>query len=305
MKRLIIVYNPRSARYAEVERKVILPSRKLKGWMVARFEVEHGSVETNAVRLAEIIRKGDLVLSAGGDGTATMVLNALMMADKRATMAVMGFGNFNDYVGTFGEMTLEEIVRRFEEGRMRDFYPVEIRLDGKHFRYFGMYCSVGLMAEATEVFERKKVRRKMGRVKNRLSYSGRKLAGWYLKNKWRKDFLPEKMTIGKKGVAKGTTDYVALNGERMAGILEPQGWGEQSERFWSGTMRNRSLFRMFGKFLRALEGGYPGSETSGDLLKLGRGSRVFLHAEGEGLWLERVKEIEIRKTGESVRVIRK
>ena len=190
MKRLVIVYSPRSARFGEVEEKVLEKARKLSGWMVCKFKVEEAPVRENAKRLAMIIRKGDLVLSAGGDGTATMVLNAIIESGKLATMAVMPFGNFNDYAESLGKMSLERIVRKFEEGQFKEFYPLEVKVNEKHYGHVGMYFSVGLMAESAGVLKGVKVRKKLKKAWNRMLFSARKTFFWLLRNKHRRDFLP-------------------------------------------------------------------------------------------------------------------
>ena len=121
MKRLVIVYSPNSARFPEVERKVIDKARKLKGWMILKFEVKEAPIQEDAAELAKIIRKDDLVIAAGGDGTATMAANAIMRSGKIATLAVMPFGNFNDFAETLGRMSFERIVRKFEESNYIDY----------------------------------------------------------------------------------------------------------------------------------------------------------------------------------------
>lgn len=304
MKRLIIAYSPRSTRFSEVEKKVIAPARKLPGWMVCKFEVEEAPVAENAAKLAKILRRGDLVLSAGGDGTATMCLNAIMKSGVLATLSVMPFGNFNDYVESLGRMSLVKLVRKFEEGRWSEFYPMEVKVNGRLYGYVGMYWTVGLMAEAERVFKRPKVRAKLAKVRNRMGFSGRKLFGWYVKNKRRKDFLPADMKINGQGVVKTTTDYVAMNGRSMAGLVPGEGWFERSDVFWSGTMRNRSLVRMFVKFVKALEGELPGGETARDVLEFAKPCEVWVHAEGEGEELKNVSRIEVAKSGKSLRVIK-
>ena len=60
MKRIVIVYSPNSARFSEVDKKVIQKARKLRGWMICKFEVEEAPVRENAARLAAILRKDDL-----------------------------------------------------------------------------------------------------------------------------------------------------------------------------------------------------------------------------------------------------
>ncbi|MBR5389372.1 hypothetical protein IK146_02325 [Candidatus Saccharibacteria bacterium] len=304
MKRLIIVYSQYSTLFAEANIKVIAESRKLKGWMVAKFEVKELSDYKETLRnLARIIRKGDLVLAAGGDGLATMAMNAVIQSGVIATLAVMPFGNFNDFASTLGRMDFETIIRKFEEGRYEEFYPLEVRVNDRHYTYSGVYFTVGMMAEAAEVLEDLKVRKKLTRAKNRMKYSAKKLFRWYRKNKHRKDLLPEAMRLNDTKVMKYTTDYVAMNGASLAGVVPGGTWYKDAEKFWSGTMRNRSIVRMFRKFVKALEGELPGKESRRDVLTFDKPSGVFVCAEGDGYKLDDVSKIEIKKSDKSLRVI--
>ncbi len=303
MKRIIIVYSPRSARFSEVRRKVIEKSRELKGWMVLKFEVEEAPLRENSKRLAKIIKKDDLILSAGGDGTAAMSMNAIIESGRIATLGVMPFGNFNDYVETLGKMTFDRIIRKFEEGKYKEFYPLDAIVDGEHLMYSGAYFTIGMMAEATWLFKENKVRRKLVKARNRLFFSARKLFGWYVRNKRRKDFLPSDMYVNDVQVEKNTTDYIAINGKSVASVVPCIGWWRDPEVFWSGTMRNRSLMRMFGKFLKSQEGKLPGNESKSDLIRFKTVANVYMHADGEGKELSGVLEIEIKKARNGLRVI--
>ncbi len=304
MKRLIIVYSPNSTLFSEVDKKVIEKSRKLKGWMVAKFLVKEASVQENARELSKLIRKGDLVLSAGGDGAATMSMNAIMKSGEIATLAVMPFGNFNDFVETLGRMDFDTIIRKFEESRYDEFYPLEIKVNERHYVYSGMYFTVGMMAEASRVMKRKNVRRKLKRARNRMSFSAKKMFSWYMKNKWRKDLLPDGLRLNGKEVAKNSTDYVAINGGSMAGVVPGGVWYRSARQFWSGMMRNRSFWRMLRAFLVSLGGRLPGKESKGDILSFAKPCNVFVHAEGEGEELKDVSEISVLKSAKGLRVIR-
>ena len=304
MKRLIIVYSQYSTLFAEANTKVIEESRKLKGWMIAKFEVKEPSDHKVVLKnLTKIIRQGDLVLAAGGDGLATMAMNAIIQSDVIATLAVMPFGNFNDFAGTLGSMDFDRIIRNFEEGRYEKFYPLDIRVNDRHYTYSGVYFTVGMMAEAAGVLENLKVRKKLVRAKNRMKYSAKKLFRWYRRNKRRKDLLPEMTRLNDIKVMKHTTDYVAMNGGSLAGVVPGGIWYKSAEKFWSGTMRNRSILRMFRKFIRALEGELPGGESMGDVLVFDKPSDVFVCAEGDGHKLNGVTKIEVLKNGRSLRVI--
>lgn len=303
MKRLIIVYSPRSARFSEVQRKVLQPCRDLKGWTVLKFEVEEAPLKKNAKNLAKLIKKDDLVISAGGDGTAAMSMNAIMESGKTAVLAVMPFGNFNDYAETLGRMPLERILRKFEERKYDIFYPLDVRVDGEHLMYAGSYFTIGMMAEASLVLKGEKVRKKLRKARNRMFFSGRKMFVWYMKNKWRRVFLPGDLKLNGQAIEKNTTDYVAVNGKSIACVVPCKGWFENPSVFWSGTMKNKSLMRMFGKFLKTLDGKLPGGESEGDLISFKTADTVYLHCDGEGERVSGVLEIEIKKAKNGLRVI--
>ncbi len=296
MKRLIIVYSLRSSRYELFEREVLEPARKLKGWMVGKFEVREASVEENVRELVGQIRSGDLVVAAGGDGTAGMVVNAVMESGKRVAMGVVGLGNFNDYAQTFGEGKFLKMVRKFEEGRKEEIYPMEILVNGKHFRYFVNYLTMGMFAESTEVFKNEKVRKKLGKVKNRLVYSGRKLFFWYLKNK-RKKFLPEEM-------GKGVTDFMVVNGASVAGLFPTGEYFLEREKFLAGKLENRNFWKMLRTGMRALEGKKTLEESTEVRMTFKKPETMKIHTEGEGVELASVREIVIKKAESGLKVIR-
>lgn len=304
MKRLIIVYSSRSGRFSEVEKKIIAESRKLKGWMVARYEIKDASVRVNIAELAKIIRKGDLVLSAGGDVIAMVAMNAIIKSGEIATLGVMPFGVFNDFAETLGRLNFKQIIRKFEEGRYVDFYPLNITVDKKHYVYSGMYFMVGMMAESARVLGGPKVRKKLEKAKNRMSFSARWLFKWYLRNKKRKDFLPEGTRINDAIVEKNSTDYVVVNGASMASVVPGGVWYRSGRQFWSGTMRNRSFWRMLKKFLIALEGTLPGKESIEDIVSFKRPCCIYVRSDGRGERLEEVSKISISKSGKSLRVIK-
>ena len=303
MKRLIIVYSPNSS-LSGASKKVIEKSRQLKGWMIAKFEVKEAPVNENTARLAKIIRKGDLVLAAGGDGMATIAMNAIVESKEIATLAAMPFGNFNDFAETLGRMEFEKIIRKFEEGRYDEFYPLDVKVNGRHYIYSGIYFTIGMMAESIRVLKRPEVRRKLKRAKNRMAFSARKLFTWYMKNKWRKDLLPQDMKLNGKAVAKNSTDYVAMNGSSLAGVVPGGIWYRSARQFWSGTMRNRSFWRMLGIFLVAIQGELPGGESRGDIITFEKPCNIYVHAEGEGEKLKNVSEIHVFKSEKGLRVIR-
>ncbi len=300
--RLIVVYNPRSSRAKVVRQEVLDPALKLKGWTVGKFEVTRAKVEENVAKLATILKDGDLLVAAGGDGTATVAANAVLRSDKKVVFAVLPYGNFNDMARMLGSKSITEVVARFERGLVREIYPLEAVVDGKHWRYAPCYVTLGLFAESTSVFEQDKVRQKLRARKRGLFFSVWNLAKWYFGNR-KRDFLPEGRLNGRL-LKTGTTDYLAVNSKSMARVMRGGKWYEDFQVFQSGTASLKSFWRLGWFMLLSIVRRVPGAETRGDVLTFERPNEIEIHAEGEYQRLKNVERIEVRKAEKSLTVIK-
>ena len=321
--RLILVLNPRSSQYAAVTREILEPARKLKGWTVGKFELDLGDVDENAARLAGILQDGDLVVAAGGDGTASVAVNGVMMAGegrsgvggagqsvvgvgarKRVTLAALGYGNFNDTARMLGVKRregLEEVVARFAQGQTTEIYPLEALVNGKHWRYAAAYVTVGMLAASTAVFDTEPVRWKLREGKPRLIFSLWSLVKWYARHH-RQDWLPEGYRNGEAWAAR-TTDYVAVNGKSVAQVMRGGRWYLDPQEFQGGVMRLGSFWRVGWMMLMSIFRRVPGETTRGDRLEFTAPSAVVIQAEGEHEELNGVERIEVRKARRGMRVV--
>ena len=307
--------NPRSSQYAAVTREILEPARKLKGWTVGKFELDLGDVDENAVRLAGILQDGDLVVAAGGDGTASVAVNGVMMAEegqsgvgagarKRVTLAALGYGNFNDTARMLGVRRregLEEVVARFAQGQTAEIYPLEALVNGKHWRYAAAYVTVGMLAASTAVFDTEPVRWKLREGKPRLIFSLWSLVKWYARHH-RQDWLPEGYRNGEAWAAR-TTDYVAVNGKSVAQVMRGGKWYLDPQEFQGGVMRLGSFWRVGWMMLTSIFRRVPGETTRGDRLDFVEPSSVVMQAEGEHEKLTGVERIEVRKARRGMRVV--
>ncbi len=211
LKKLVIVYNSRSSKHEALEAEVLAPARKLKGWLVGKYEMLPTHVRDNAERLAKTLHDGDLVIVAGGDGTASVAVNGIMLSGKDVTLGVLGYGNFNDVARMlkakqpvkYGDEYIggvSEIVERFEAGKVKEIYPLEAVVDGEHWRYAPCYITLGMFAESTAVFDQVKVRGHLQDGRRHRIYSIGALAVWYFKNR-KRGFLPE-MELEQKSCSK-------------------------------------------------------------------------------------------------------
>ena len=89
MQRLILVYNPRSSRYVDVEKEVISRLRHLGGYTIGKYEVKPTNLDDNITQLSKLLKNGDFVLSAGGDATGIIASNGILKSGKDATLAVL------------------------------------------------------------------------------------------------------------------------------------------------------------------------------------------------------------------------
>lgn len=307
MKRIMIIYNPRSSQYGRVCEEVLTKVRGLKGWIVGKYEVLDTHVDDNAERLAKLLNDGDLVVSAGGDGTATIAMNAIMLSKAEdVKFGVLGYGNFNDMARTFGTKDIMEIVRIADgkEGRVAETWGLECLVNDKHWRYGMCYFTIGLFAEACVIFDKKDARKKLQTGKKGLLYSILLLAKWYFKNR-KKRFLPDFELVRNSENKKyeGMTDYVAINGTSMARVMRGRKWYLQNETFQSETRSLKNLWNLCRLMFVSIVKKVPGVETSGDILIFKKECSMMVMAEGEYKKLEGVQKLEMRKAKKPLKVI--
>lgn len=313
LRKLIVVYNPRSSRHSLVQKEVIAPARKMSGWLVGKYAVKAASLEENAKALAKILSDGDLVIAAGGDGTTNMVLNAIMQSGKKATLGVLGYGNFNDLAQMlqtkraveYGDEFVggvSEIVSKFEDGKTQAIWPLEVKVDDKHWRYAAAYVTVGLLAKATEVMDDEKVRKRLNSGHKKTAFYSLMVAiRWYLKEH-KQCNLPAGKLNGADWAADAT-DYLAVNSPRVAALMRGGTWYRSSVFFGSAMMRLGGFWRMVMFGLRSIFRKMPLREVKRDKLEFNGPSTVEIQAEGEYRKLEGVKKIEVGKAQEALTVV--
>ena len=299
MKRLFVVYNPRSSRFCDVEKEVLSHLPKLKGYIIGKYEVEPTGVDKNAAKFAKLLRDGDFVISAGGDATGVISANAILNSNKDVTLAVLPYGNFNDLARTLGTKTLDDIT-----GPAQKLYPLEIRVDGKHWRYATCYVTIGMTAEAVPLFDEPKIRKSLQKGHKSSWRSYIYLVKWYFKNRHKKVFIPE-FKLNGKPQPRNTSDYAAVNGRSMCRVMKGGYDYQVPQKFRSATYRLTNFWRLFKLMAKSILVRTPGVETKGDILEFTKPSTVSLQAEGEYQTFENIKTIEVKKTNKYIKVIQK
>lgn len=302
MKRVLIVYNPRSSRFADMKTEVLGRLRELKGCIIGKYEVEKTGVDRNVVKFAGIVRDGDIVLAVGGDATAVIAANGILRSGKDAKLAVLPYGNFNDLSRTLGIKDFDDLLSR--NNRIRKLYPLEILVDGKLLRYATCYVTVGMTAEATRLFDQPKVRKNLRKRTGRSLGSYVNLANWYFRNRHKKKFIPQFKVNGVVQDEK-ISDYIAVNGRRMARVMRGGEDCFAPKVFRSGTDKLANFFCLVKMMTKSILVRIPGTETKGDRLEFLVPATVEIQAEGELCVLRNAREIEIRKANKWLKVIGK
>lgn len=300
MKRLLVVYNLKSSRFKDVEREVLVNLRNLSGYMIGKYEIQRIGVNKNAEQFAKLVEDGDLVLSVGGDATAVIAANGILKSGKKAKLAVLPYGNFNDLARTLGSKKLEDVF----SGKTREMWPLEILVDGKHWRYATCYTTIGMTAEAVELFDDSKVRQNLQKGHKNPWRSYFSLARWYFKNRHKKVFLPEFKLNGEL-MHKKTSDYIAVNGRSMSRVMKGGDYFLNKVYFNHMTGKLVNFWNLFRMMARSILKQVPGRKTKGDLIEFVKPSTVEIQAEGEYQVFSNISKIEIKKSDKPLNVVMK
>ena len=333
MSRLILIYNPNSSKFCHVKKNVLDGKEEtFKDYDISEYTIEKIGFENNVKNLQKKLKDGDLCLALGGDATAAITANAILNSEKDVTLAVLPYGNFNDLARTLGTMRTDEMVA--ENGLLRGFrsaaarelareprgdgserrdpkkavstklYPLEIYVDGKFWRYATCYVTIGMTAEAVELFDAPKFRKYMQKGHKSSWRSYLALSKWYFKNRKQKIFLPE-FTINGKKTIKHASDYAAVNGKSMCRVMKGGDDYKRPRIFRSKALKTISFPKLFILMARSILIRTPGSETSYDKLEFKNKATVELQAEGEYQIFKDIRTIEVKKGTKCLKVIQK
>ena len=309
--RLIIVINPRSSGFSFISKKILKPvyASSLSEGEIINFEIQPTNPLDNAQKMAKILKNGDKILVAGGDGTAHIASNAVAFSGKKVQVKYTGFGNFNDHACSFSANTPQAAVRALEKGEtVSVLRPLEIFINGEFYRYAPLYATFGLTAEATEIFDLPKIRNRLKKIKNRnlrhlLSLT--EAAKFYFKN--RKKHILKITKIETDGEAfeirDKITDVAFMNGPRMARVMRSKINKTDNENF-SFTAMNSGDFRANIPFLvKGIFGHIPLKRVKNAKIEFKKPSKIALQIEGEVYRIINVETLEVRISKEKIEVL--
>ena len=161
-----------------------------------------------------------------------------------------------------------------------------------------------MTAEAVELFDEPKFRKKMqkGRKSSWRSYLA--LAKWYFKNRHKKDFIPE-FTLNGSPTKKHISDYCALSGRSMCRVMKGGDDYLKPKIFRSETCQLTSFPKLFVLMAKSILFRTPGTETTRDVLAFRQPATIELQAEGEYQVFRGVKKVEVKKPAKFINIIHK
>jgi len=322
MQRIFVVYNKRSSNYVRVKEEFLAKLPNLQSCTIGKYDVSQSSdFDKNVTMLSKCLENGDIAIAAGGDATASITVNAILKSGKDVTLAVLPYGNFNDLARTLGMLSADELLdsikdynrggdsrgggppRRlgdvgedngWQDPRRTMFYPLDIIIDGAHWRYAACYVTIGMTAEAVAIFDDPKIRKEMQKGHKSSWRSYLQLAKWYFKNRHKKVFIPDFKINGEPQPHK-TSDYAAVNGKSMSRVMKGGDDYLKPDVFRSETEKTISFPKLFILMARSILKRTPGHDTTGDILTFDKSATITLQCEGEYRTFTGVKTIEIRK----------
>ncbi len=221
MERLVVVHNPDSTRAAHVGRGVF-DVLDAAGLTYTRVETRSPATEDNIYDMQNTLRDGDRALIAAGDGTVMQAANAILRNGLHASIAPLGYGNFNDQAR--GRINVLHLASPTATTYLT--IPLTIEVDGQYWRHAPAYFTAGWTATAAEHAGSQKLRERAKHQPEYLRMVANLAQAALQYFSVRGGHLPSFCTADDPTERTSVTDIAAINSRRAAGIVgSSQDWG--------------------------------------------------------------------------------
>jgi YegS/Rv2252/BmrU family lipid kinase len=285
MTRYKVIVNPISGRGAGEKSYPLIES--LLQQYGLNFDMCHTTSPGHAIQLAEDASENgfDVVVAAGGDGTANEVLNGLVRARQNgngsAALGVISVGRGNDFAyGIDTPMDLETACRSLAENK-RKWIDAGFVQGGEYpeGRYFGN--GVGIGFDAVVGFEALKLKRLSGFP----SYIVAALKTIFLY------FQAPMINIefNNKTLTQPALMVSVMNGRRLGGgfMMAPKGLIDDGlfDLCIAGQVSRVAIFALILKFMQGTQAGHPAiqMDRTGEINVSAVNGVLPAHADGETL----------------------
>lgn len=296
-ERTVVIHNTKSSHAANVAHGVF-DRLDEAGIASTHFLTPSPHVEDNIDAIANLVQPGDTVISAAGDGTANAVLNGLLTADHQdVRVGFLGYGNFNDMAHTFNARSARrDPLALLRSEKSVELHPLAVTKNGEHWRYAGLYATLGWTAVAAAEFDDPRVREKLQHGGANIVSSLARLGLHYFKTRHISDIPPFYREDGR--VREGTTDVLAVNGPIMAKIIRSGQDKYLDPDFLLRDLDVSGLFKNSGFLAASALGRMPGNLTTSDTLHFTHPSSLPIQVDGEFSRLDDVTDLTISKAAD-------
>lgn len=299
-RRLVIAHNPHSSRASEVQ-ALVFDRLDKAGQAYDVIEVRQASLQDNVARLAPLVKEGDIILSAAGDGSAHAVFHSVLAANQSGVeLGFLAFGNFNDVPHVFNsKVSLRDPIAFLEKAKPETVWPLRVSANGGAVRNALLYASVGWTARAANQFDRPSIRHKVTHGGAGLARSFWRLGWYYFRS--RRDSLLPLFSVGGKQYEK--TDIICANGPGVARLFRSRRRYYRGNTFLFFMIDVRYVLANIPFLASSLLGRMKGSEETAVAIEFATPSRLPLQCDGEVVELEDVRRLEISKLDEPLTVL--
>lgn len=299
-RRLVISHNPHSSRASEVQQHVF-DRLDAAGYAYTAIEVQQAHLDDNIARLAPLIRPGDIVLSAAGDGSAHATAHAVMAASQPGVeLGFLAYGNFNDLPNTLNsKATLRDPVAFLEQATPKDIWPIHVSVDDTPLRSALLYASIGWTASAASQFDDPKIRYAITNGEAGVLRSLWRTSLYYLKTRHHSNLPP----LQYEGKTYKVTDLLFANGLTVARLFKTgQRYFEQPV-FLFRMLNVRWVLPNVPFLLAGLLGSMSGQKVSSAVVDFEQPMSGLLQCDGEVVQLEGVGRVEVKKATQPLTVL--
>jgi hypothetical protein len=160
-----VVFAPNSTRAKEYFKKVRPSLIKIAGEQKATFsEIALDDLPYFEARelIEQRLMPGDLLVAAGGDGAAQVSFDAAFRSSN-VTLAVLPMGNGNDLSRAWNGRATNP--SKILNGQIRDFYPLDVRIDDKESIALASYLTLGATVVLTDFLNQEIARNRRRKLK--------------------------------------------------------------------------------------------------------------------------------------------
>lgn len=277
-RRLVVVCNPNSTDARHVKRQV-LDLLLEAGAHHEVFTTQHASTADNIDNLATVIEDGDCVISAAGDSTAMQLTNAALISQRDVIVGFLPYGNFNDAAAAHTRP--QDSVLDLIKAPTVAVQALSVNLDNAYWRDALSHVTIGWTAIAASEFSERPSRNQLKKTLQplKLSHSLLQVAGNYIRHG--NEYLPSFSTSEKSTIRQKTTDIIAINSPRIAGIVRsPRPYYDSLEFGYTEVNVANIFYDMFFA-VRAIAGSAPLNPRSSVDVEFTSTSLVPIQLDGE------------------------